>query len=583
MPGIAATRPHPAGRLASPPERLLAFVEAGHDRAVGALLLLSLVCFGPGFASLQPMDRDEPRFAQASKQMIETGDYVDIRFQDEARYKKPIGIHWLQVASVRAAEALGVPEARATIALYRIPSLAGALAAVLGTYWAALAFAGRREAFMAAALMASSLILMVEARLAKTDAVLLACSVAAMGALARVWLARGLPRQPAATVAIFWIAVAAGILIKGPMVIMFTGLAAAVLSVRERSTRWLGGLRPGLGLIFVLLAVAPWFAAISWKSGFEFYRLAVGDDMLGKVATGQQNHFAPPGFYLVAYFATFWPGAILAAAALPFAWAERREDWAAFLIAWVAPAWLTFEAVPTKLPHYVMPLYPAFAILAVMAVSRGFVGPHRPFARLGFGAMALIPIGLTAGVAAVAWRLDGALPVAALPIMAAACAVALAAWLAFNRAAVTRAMLAALASAAIMSVGVFGLAQPVLQSLKLSPRLAALVRAAPCADPAVATLGFREPSLVFLVGTSLDMVETPAEAAAFLRGAAGAAGAAGVGCRVAIVDARFEPGVQAALAGGGRPIETLGRVTGFNINGGRRADLGVYLARRPLP
>ena len=73
------------------------------------------------------------------------------------------------------AEALGVPEARTTIALYRIPSLLGALATVLLTYWAALAFLGRRGAFLAAALMAASILLMVEARLAKTDAVLAAC------------------------------------------------------------------------------------------------------------------------------------------------------------------------------------------------------------------------------------------------------------------------------------------------------------------------------------------------------------------------------------------------------------------------
>src|SRR5919206_750915 len=128
-------------------ERLLGFVEDSHARACAVLLALSLVCFLPGFVSLQPMDRDEPRFAQASKQMVESGDFIDIRFQDEARYKKPVGIYWLQSATVATAEALGVSEARTTIALYRIPSLLGALAAVLFTYWAALAFVARREAF----------------------------------------------------------------------------------------------------------------------------------------------------------------------------------------------------------------------------------------------------------------------------------------------------------------------------------------------------------------------------------------------------------------------------------------------------
>ena len=179
--------------------RLFAFVERSHVRACAALVALALVCFVPGFMSLQPMDRDEPRFAQASKQMLETGDFVDIRFQSEARHKKPVGIYWLQSAAVGAAERLGAENARTTIAFYRVPSLVGALATVLLTYWAALAFLTRRDAFLAAAFMAASLILMVEARLAKTDAVLTACSVAAMGGLARAYLARGAAQLPTGT------------------------------------------------------------------------------------------------------------------------------------------------------------------------------------------------------------------------------------------------------------------------------------------------------------------------------------------------------------------------------------------------
>ncbi|HMO29239.1 glycosyltransferase family 39 protein [Enterovirga sp.] len=568
MPGIAATTPTLSGQAASWSERLLAFAEGSHRRAAALLLLLSLVCFLPGFASLQPMDRDEPRFAQASKQMVETGDYIDIRFQDEPRYKKPIGIHWMQAASVNLARALGLPEAKTTIAVYRIPSLLGALAAVLLTYWAALAFAGRREAFVAAALMASSLILMIEARLAKTDAMLLACCVAAMGALARVWFARHLDRQPTHTVVIFWLAFAIGILIKGPMVIMFTGLAAAVLSVRERSPRWLGGLRPWLGLAFVLLAVLPWFLAIAWKSHGEFYRLAVGDDMLGKVTEGQQKHGAPPGFYIVAYFATFWPGAIMAVAAIPLVFKERRQDWALFLIAWVVPAWIVFEAVPTKLPHYVMPLYPAFAIAAVIGVSRGFSGPWRWGAKLGFGAMPLVAVGLAAVVTLGAWGLDHRLPAFGLPVMAGACLVALFAWHLFVRGEVTGSLLASVAASALMSVGVFGLSQPVLQSLRLSGRAAAMVRTAPCPDPQVASLGYREPSLVFLVGTTLDLVETADQAAAF---------AAGPGCRVTIVEERYIPAFRdALLARQETHLDVLGRIRGFNINGGRQQELGLF-------
>ena len=106
--------------------------------------------------------------------MLETGDYVDIRFQDEVRYKKPVGIYWLQAGGGESRRARSACRTRAPrIWLYRIPSLLGAIGAVLLTYWAALAFVSRRAALLAGLMMASSILLGVEARLAKTDAMLL--------------------------------------------------------------------------------------------------------------------------------------------------------------------------------------------------------------------------------------------------------------------------------------------------------------------------------------------------------------------------------------------------------------------------
>src|SRR5664279_4382998 len=124
----------------------LDYASASHSRAALLLVVFSLIAFLPGFFQIPPVDRDEARFAQATKQMLERGEYVDIRFQDEVRYKKPVGIYWLQAVAVKAGEALGIPHARTTIWLYRLPSLAGAIGAVLLTYWAALAFVARRRA-----------------------------------------------------------------------------------------------------------------------------------------------------------------------------------------------------------------------------------------------------------------------------------------------------------------------------------------------------------------------------------------------------------------------------------------------------
>jgi 4-amino-4-deoxy-L-arabinose transferase-like glycosyltransferase len=208
---------------------------------------------------------------------------------------------------------------------------------------------------VAALMMASSILLGVEARLATTDAVLLFTSVAAMGAMARVYLQqrRAPGSEPAwREPAILWTAAAAGVLIKGPLILMFVILTALTVSILDRSTRWIKALRPLVGFAWMIVLVLPWFVAIVAKSGAAFFTDAVGHDMLAKVTSGQEAHGAPPGYYLLLFFITFWPGAVLASLAAPRVWQARREPGAQFLLAWLIPSWLVFEIVMTKLPHY---------------------------------------------------------------------------------------------------------------------------------------------------------------------------------------------------------------------------------------
>src|SRR5262245_16611026 len=125
------------------------FTARSHASALAVLAIVALISILPGFFTIPATDRDESRFAQATKQMIESGDYVDIRFQDDVRYKKPVGIYWMQAAAVETASALGLPRPQARIWIYRVPSLIGATGAVLLTYWTALAFITRRGAILA--------------------------------------------------------------------------------------------------------------------------------------------------------------------------------------------------------------------------------------------------------------------------------------------------------------------------------------------------------------------------------------------------------------------------------------------------
>jgi 4-amino-4-deoxy-L-arabinose transferase-like glycosyltransferase len=546
---------------------LLAFATASHARAAVFLVLVSLVSFLPGFFNIPPVDRDEARFAQATRQMIESGDYVDIRFQDEVRYKKPVGIYWLQAAAVKTGEAVGIPEAHTTIWLYRLPSLFGAIGAVLLTYWAALVFVSRRIAYLAGLMMATSVLLGVEARLAKTDAMLLLCCVAAMGVMARAYLRQSLGRDVGWGHAfILWTAIAVGILVKGPLILMVTGLAAVALCIADRSARWLLRLRPAPGIIWVLLLVLPWFVAIMAKSGDSFLQESVGQDLLSKILHGQETHGAPPGYYLALFWLTFWPAAPLAAVAAPAVWRERRVPTARFLIAWVVPSWIVFELVMTKLPHYVLPLYPAIAILIAREIEQRALShnPHltRTTVMWPFFA-ALLP---AAAIIALIW-MRGQFGWLAWPFAAGSAIFGFYAWRLYDVEGAERSLVRASIAAQFMTIAVVGVAVPLMRPIFPSGQLAEMVRLSGCRDPIVAAAGYHEPSLVFLVGTRTLLVDG-ATAAEILRQGS---------CRLAIIESRQERAFAQRAERNGLRYSLRGRLdNGFNTNGGRTANFAIY-------
>jgi len=547
----------------------LDYATGSHRRAAVLLVAFSLLAFLPGFFQIPPVDRDEARFAQATKQMLETHEYVDIRFQNEVRYKKPIGIYWLQAAAVKAGEVVGVPQARTTIWLYRLPSLAGAIFAVLLTYWAALAFVACRGGLVAALMMASSVLLGVEARLAKTDAMLLFTSVAAMGAMARIYLAS--QRTPEVKIgwgqpAILWTALAGGALLKGPLILMFVGLTAIVLSIVDRSARWLWSLRPFAGFVWLLLLVSPWFVAIVAKSGGNFFVEALGHDMLEKVTSGQEAHGAPPGFYFLLFWVTFWPGSVLTGLAAPIVWKSRREPGARFLLAWLIPSWLVFEAVMTKLPHYVLPLYPAIAILIAGTLEPAGLSKLRWMVR-GTVGWFLFPvvIAITVLIAFIVFGRD--LGLIAWPFSAIAVIFGLFAWWLYEVDGSERSLLRGMMASVFIAITVYAVTFPLLPSMFPSAMIAEEINATDCEQPhVVSTFAYQEPSLVFLLGTETRFTDG-AGAADFLRSGS---------CHFALIDPRSERSFVQRAESVGLRYSLIRRMEGYNISIGRPVSLTVF-------
>ncbi len=556
-------RVNPGSRLAG----MIDFVTVSHVRAIAFLALCGLLLFLPGFFNIPPIDRDEARFAQATKQMVESGDFVDIRFQDDVRYKKPVGVYWLQAAVVETASALGLPRAPVRVWLYRVPSLIGAIGAVLLTYWTALAFVTRRGAVLAALILCSSVLLGAEARLAKTDAMLLLSVVAAMGAMARVYLSWQRGEDPAhppwSWPAIFWTALAGGILLKGPLILMFVGLTIVTLAILDRSSAWLWRLRPVWGLMWVLVLVLPWFVAIFWRAGDAFFADSIGGDMLSKLSA-QESHGAPPGLYLLLFWVTFWPGAALAGMAAPAVWRARREPGAQYLLAWLVPSWIVFELVLTKLPHYVLPLYPAIAILTVGALERRVLS--RSWLMRGAAWWFVIPAAASVIAVIGAITLTRQPVFLAWPFVAAALIFGLFAWWLYDDNRAERSLLNAVVSAMFLAVAIYGVVVPALTPLFPSAEVARALRNVVCVGPKAAAAGFHEPSLVFMTGTSTVLTD-----------GSGAADFLGQGsCRFALVEARSERGFAQRAEAIGLRYDVATRIDGYNISQGRAISIAIF-------
>lgn len=540
------------------------FAVASHARAIVLLLALTMLAFVPGVFQIPALDREEVRVAQASKQMLETGDYFAIRFQDDISQGRPVGVNWLQAGLVHLAETAGFRSARTTIWLYRLPSLLGAIGAVLLTYWAALALVSRRSALLAALMLAASVAVGIEARLAKGETVFLAISVLAMGALARIYLGAHRDTPPDRGVAaLFWTALALGVLVNGLVLPLIALLGIATLVVADRSTAWLPRLYPGSGAALCVGLLLPWAIFLALRRG-EILPFVLAYDLF-ELAVGESGHRALPGSYSLLFWAMFWPGAALAGLAAPAVWAVRHEPGARMLLAWLVPAWIVFELMLTKLPHFVLPLYPAFAVLIA-----GIVDPH-VLARARWlvrGTMWWFVFPVVASVVGIATMMlvGRQLGLLAWPFVAGAMIMGLLAWRLYEVDGATSSVLRGVGASVLLFIAVFGVMLPSLGVLFPAATLKDAARSRHCPAPTAAAAGFHEPSIVFQLGTGTRLTDGSG-AAEFL---------AGGGCRLAVVEARHQRSFAAYADRVGLRYVAGPRIETYNFNAGRSMTLNVY-------
>ncbi len=363
--------------------------------------LLAFTCFFIGSGDVPIMGRDEARFAQAAREMLERGDLVVPSFAGEHRYDKPILIYWCTMAGYRL---LGVNERAA-----RLPAhLAGALAVAL-LAWSARKRWGPGAGILAGTLLTATVTFHVQARGCTADLVMLLPALAAMLAFEQLGVGRG----GCTAAAVLWLGLGVSVLAKGPVgpafvVLTWIGLwalertwptwqlvglgllgllglwrlgplvlvvpaAAALLQAlcNPSGRRMLNSLRWWWGLPVAGLLVAPWAVAAHLATSGAFLSEAIGHHVVKRSLVALESHGGFPGFYLVTGLLAAFPWFALIPETLRKLGPQMAEDRRLrFLAAWLLTPLLLLELMGTKLVHYWMLSYPA----GVLLVVAGMVG-----------------------------------------------------------------------------------------------------------------------------------------------------------------------------------------------------------------
>ena len=537
--------------------------------ALYVLLALVTMTVFTGQHMVPPMDRDESRFAQASRQMLQSGDYVTIRFQDELRAKKPAGIYWLQSAS---AALLG----DADIASYRFVNLLALLVSIFMLYHIGLRLYEPGIALAASAAFASGFLVLAEAHLAKTDTVLMLGVMVQQSALMRIYLDRDkTTAKSSAHWIFFWTALAAGILVKGPIAPAIAILTIAALIVWHRGAGWVRPLRLARGLILLAVICLPWAILVTIATDGAFLDIALTGDFLAKVQSGQESHGAPPFTYLALFGVLLWPASLLLPSALLHIKAMLAQDSTRFLLAWLVPFWVMIELIPTKLPHYPLPVVPAAVLLLLWSVDRVVtLSPLRQkFYLAGQYVLLALGVGLVAAVMAGAVMFGGqsmrlAVGLAVIALLFAGLAVWQGhRWIQIGE---YRHLMGLFTAGILVHFVIFAGVVPQLSRIHIADAVAQNLASSGRQPAAIAAAGYHEPSLVFLLGRDVLLVDSR-EAALFLAEAPDG---------VALVEARQQAAFLDMARRLGLRLAAPEQLSGYNMSKGQ--DVVILIYRREM-
>jgi 4-amino-4-deoxy-L-arabinose transferase-like glycosyltransferase len=450
-------------------------------------------------------DRDEPRFSRATAEMIDSGNYLYPTFNGRLRPDKPILIYWLMSVPMRV---LGP-----TSLACRFSSSVGIAITCLFTFLLGRRFLGVKAGLWSMAILASTLLILVEGTAATSDGILLPCMVAVM-ALFSCGLESRLRWYH---VAAMGLALGLGLLAKGPVALLpIVVIAVTLWLIRKsemRAGRHLG--QVGGAVVVGVLVFLVWAIPANNATGGEFLRLGIGHHVLARAAKPLESHggrfLLNLPYYLPVIIAGFFPWTLHLPGSIS-AVLNRRVGAAHFrelFLAWVVSIVVIMTLVATKLPHYVLFTWPALALAVGGTLAAAAQGKLAEIDRnwLRGGVYFFGPVAGGAVVAFLAAPLWLHVPGAIVPFWTAAVVLAGVSVLAMRQQLQNRpqdSAITLLAGMGVLLIPVMLGVMPALEKVKVAPALAQAVRQQTAQEVPVATFGYDEPTLYFYIGRRIE-------------------------------------------------------------------------------
>jgi 4-amino-4-deoxy-L-arabinose transferase-like glycosyltransferase len=355
------------------------------------LILLVLAVYLPGTAQLPLVDRDEPRFATAAREMMERDDWIVPTFNGAYRFDKPALVYWLMRGGYNA---VGTGELGA-----RLPAVACMIGLVLLVWSTGKRWFGGRAGFAAGLMLATSLQFFIHGRLAVADMPMVLCVAVACVALAELLLAPETPAAGQGSEAAskpawsrrlawwsLWLAIGVGFLGKGPIALVVPALALVLWRwVFWRKPLPWARLKIVRGLLLATGIVAIWGIPALVKTQGLFWDVGMGEHVVQRGFEKFNGRSYNPFFYLGTAPLSLFPWIIFAA----LAWRAARREWdarRAWLASWLVAPYVIFTAYATQLPHYVLPGFPAFFLLLGAGFTPETLATLARWARVAMGA-----------------------------------------------------------------------------------------------------------------------------------------------------------------------------------------------------